>query len=294
MAIKTKIEYADSTINPTPCCKGCELYHKDPKLNHCYAADMVRRYAGLKGWPDDFNTYQFFPGRIEKACNWSDLTGTERPDKPWLNGMPRVIFLNDMGDSCSPIHPLDWTYPYIEMMEASPHIWLWLTKWPLRMHRMLWQTAGYVPRNFWLGTTVTGPETIKRAPQLIALKDFGAQTLWLSLEPLLKSVDVTKWLGQIDWVAYGGESGRNARPSPRSSFRHVSGSCTITETPQFFKQHGEWLHASQFWPRWSWDKVRNQQVFTWPNRSLSFRMGKVIAGRLLDGKEWSEMPEWKR
>jgi len=39
------------------------------------------------------------PKRIAKALDWSDLIGVERPKKLWLNGLPRVIFWNGMGDT---------------------------------------------------------------------------------------------------------------------------------------------------------------------------------------------------
>src|SRR3712207_7534850 len=45
--------------------------------------------------------FRSFPGRMAEAALWSDLTGTDRPDKPWLNGMPRLIFISDMGDALS-------------------------------------------------------------------------------------------------------------------------------------------------------------------------------------------------
>lgn len=42
----------------------------------------------------DFNPPEIFPGRIAAAfcCG---ITGTDRPDKPWLNGLPRLIFLGE-------------------------------------------------------------------------------------------------------------------------------------------------------------------------------------------------------
>ena len=88
MGKHTGIEWADCSTNPIMGCSGCELYNPNPTLNHCYAATLCNRYAGRPGWPASFTTPEHFPGRIEKALKWPDLTGTDRPDKPWLNGYP--------------------------------------------------------------------------------------------------------------------------------------------------------------------------------------------------------------
>jgi len=127
---KTKIEYADSSLNLMMGCQGCELYDPEPGENHCYAASMIRRYAGRKGWPESFTEPAYFPERLEQVLKWSDLTGTERPDKPWLNGMPRVVFVNDLGDGFAPnVDPQRWlTKEALIRMGDSPHIWLLLTK----------------------------------------------------------------------------------------------------------------------------------------------------------------------
>jgi len=38
---------------------------------------------------------------MAEAAAWSDLTGTNREDKPWLNGLPGPIFVSDMSDALS-------------------------------------------------------------------------------------------------------------------------------------------------------------------------------------------------
>ena len=104
MGIKTKIEYVDSSTNPIMGCTGCDL-----RESHCYAATLCGRYAGQKGWPQSFDHPEHFPGRLEKAIKWKDLTGTKRPDKPWLDGYPRVIFVNDLSDGfCPDVDPGQW------------------------------------------------------------------------------------------------------------------------------------------------------------------------------------------
>lgn len=305
MAIKTNISYCDGTVNPVPTCSGCELFHVDLSKNHCFAHRMSRRWGSRanKGWPESFTKYQFFPGRIEKACGWSDLTGTKRPEKPHLDGYPRIIFLNDMGDGFSPIAPLDWSAPYIDMMAESPHIWLWLTKWPHRMFNFF-ADLGYVPDNFWLGTTITSQETMWRMRQLMGLRDM-AKVLWVSAEPLLEEIDLETWLSPdishsshgiladdslLDWIAAGGMSGSNALPTHPDAFRSLRNQCNDAGVPFYYKQHGKWIHQSQIEPICSHLKAKYHKITKWPDGSVSWPVGTKVAGHLLDGEEWTEMP----
>jgi len=77
---ETKIPWCDSTVNPVVGCDGCELHRASASESHCYAASLVGRYAGCPGWPTSFDKPEFFAGRIELACRWSDLTGKDRPE----------------------------------------------------------------------------------------------------------------------------------------------------------------------------------------------------------------------
>ena len=52
-----------------------------------------------KGYARNFDRPELHEGRIEKAAKWPVLNGKARMDKPWLDGLPRVIFISDMGDA---------------------------------------------------------------------------------------------------------------------------------------------------------------------------------------------------
>jgi protein gp37 len=190
MGITTKIEWCDSTVNGQMGCKGCELWIPEKGVKRCYAGTLTERYAGGKGWPVAFDEPAVFPGRIEAACRWPDLTGTERPGKPWLNGMPRMIFLDDMGDTFTEGLPIDWLMEHVPAMEASPHIWMFLTKRASRM-RQFFEQLGRVPANFWPGVTVTGNSTLRREDELLRI--IGAPVRWLSVEPLLEHVVLPRY-----------------------------------------------------------------------------------------------------
>lgn len=281
MGLHTKIEYCDSTINPVVGCSGCELYHPELGRNHCYAARLTRRYEGRPGWPARFTEPKFFPGSIEQALAWPDLTGTERPDKPWLAGYPRIVFINDLGDGFCPAAPPPevWLYPRLQEMADSPHVWLFLSKWPEPMYEAFrgkheWRGAP----NFWFGTSYTGLTSDTR---LVDLAQFAREgcTTWLSLEPLLAPVklvaprDVIAGLPpypieSVDWIVAGGETGHNARQPDIEWFREIRDVCEVARVPFFFKHWGG--AERQGWV--------DEETHT------------LRRGRKLDGREWNQMP----
>lgn len=232
VGIKTEIPYCDSTVNFLVGCDGCEL-----SRGHCYAEALVKRYAGKPGWPIQFASPLLIPDRLEVALRWSDLSGTRREDKPWLNGMPRIVFANDLGDTFT--DSIDWRIwpPFFDRMAGSPHIWLILTKRPNRLARFVeaYTNGGLKPwpRNIWCGVSVTGRGTTHRAAEL-GLIPVGVR--FASCEPLLEPV----WLGgaRLDWVICGGESGAGARPFGVEWARRLRDQTVARKQAFFFKQGG--------------------------------------------------------
>src|ERR1700693_4251242 len=121
MAIRTFIEWCDSTLNLEMGCNGCELWNPNAGILHCYAGMETNRRKGGRGWPEAFDQPRMFLERLPAALKWPDLTNQLRTDKPWLDNLPRIIFVNDMGDSFTESLPLDWLAPVLEPMAASPH-----------------------------------------------------------------------------------------------------------------------------------------------------------------------------
>ena len=107
----------------------------------------------LPGWPASFERPQLFLDRIERALKWPDLTGKERPDKPWLNGKQRHIFWCDLSDPWTESLPVDWLAPYLPILADSPHIHIFCTKRPARARQLFELHAA--PANLVLLTTVT-------------------------------------------------------------------------------------------------------------------------------------------
>jgi protein gp37 len=273
MGRSTKIEWADSTVSPAPCCVGCELFP-----DHCFAAKMTKHFAGNPGVPKSFTTPTLFLDRIEKASLWSDLTGTNRPDKPWLNGRPRMIFLNDMGDPFAPFDQISdvsnarawsldrhWLSDSLETIERSPHIWMILTKWPDRFADFA-KLYGPMPRNLWGGTSVTPQNTTWRICELLKI---DLDVRFLSLEPLLGPLDIRGALGfvytdqqsgqaikvpAVNGVIVGPETGPGRRPCDPEWIRSIIDQCKAAGVPAFVKAfpvNGKVSKNMAEWPAWA-------------------------------------------
>lgn len=112
----------------------------------------------------------------------------------------------------------------------------------------------------------------------------------------------------LDWVIVGGESGPGARPMHPDWARAIRDQCLAAGVPFFFKQWGEWgpvprredlpgrpqmVRAGDLFISLSGGSgsilYRAAQVRA---EAVGFmrRLGKARAGRLLDGREWNEMP----
>ena len=243
MTRNTKIQWCDSTVNPTMGCDGCELWSKSKKT--CYAGILHSRFGGhTKGYAPTFDQVTNFPGRMADAASWSDLRGKDRPGKPWLNGMPRLIFVSDMSDALS----LSVSFEYLrnEIIEnvISPkgqrHCWLWLTKRPQRMEEFgSWiADQGYAwPKNLWAGTSITDQKSTSRINHLLKVGD--AETIrFLSVEPQVEPLDLKPWIQEIDWLLHGGESGHGARTFKVEWAMELIEQCREFSVPFFLKQLG--------------------------------------------------------
>lgn len=208
MPVVTGIQWCDSTGNLQMGCEGCELSSKiKGDEATCYAESLTKRWAGSNaGWPEDFFKPKIFMHRLPKILSWKDLTGTERPDKPWLNGLPRIIFLNDMGDTFSSGMPKDWFAEALPAIAKSKHQFLVLTKWPKRF--VEFSRRHSLPKNIWPGTSVTSDKTLFRATVLADV--IGGGPKWISGEPQYGFVNYDSLKVNPDWLILGGESGPHA------------------------------------------------------------------------------------
>ncbi len=101
----------------------------------------------------------------------------------------------------------------------------------------------------------------------------------------------------LDWVIVGGESGPNARPMHPAWARIMRDQCQAAGVPFFFKQWGEWApwtpesQAAGVRGYARYPDFRTGEESKEANGAPMVNIGKKNAGRLLDGREWNEVPE---
>ncbi len=300
MGKNTNIEWCDSTINGTSGCDGCELWNTQTRT--CYAGNLQTQRLSKslpKLYSADFSEVRMIPGRYAQAASWSDLRGTERPQKPWLNGLPRMIFVGDLGDTFSRAVTDDFLtrelLGAITSKQGQRHFWLLLTKRPKRLASIAKKWGG-LPDNVMAMTTVTSQNTA--SSRVSDLLEVPCKWRGLSCEPLLGPLEIfdtaTGWpfydlegLRTLHWVIAGGESGPKARPMHPDWARSLRDQCTDANVPFFFKQWGEYQHfdASECRTDLSKDTLISGDL-----KTGFLRVGKAKAGRLLDGREHNGFP----
>lgn len=174
----------------------------------CYAGALGTMRAGHPGYADVFEQPKLFPGRMAAAAHWDFPTAAENAAKPWLIGLPRLIFISDMGDALSGSVHFEFLREEIIRNVASEagrrHLWLWLSKRPERMAafgQWLNDQGELWPANLMAMTTVTSNQYAARVD---ALRRVPAPLKGLSLEPLSDRVELD--LAGIEWVIVGGGS----------------------------------------------------------------------------------------
>lgn len=311
MSKDSKIEWTDHTLNFW---WGCVKV--SPGCEHCYAETLSKRY-GRDIWGPAKTTE-----RYRTKGPWKDVRRWEK--EAAADGIRRRVFCQSMSDFFED-HPqlTDWRIEACEILESLR--WLdvqLLTKRPENILRMVpssWLERW--PAHIWIGTSVENQEQAdKRIPHLLAVP---AAIRFLSIEPMLGPVDLTcvsdgnaivdptgynylnvlqgfsfesdgEYSGRtprVSWVIVGGESGHGARPMHPEWARSIRDQCRAAGTPYFFKQWGEYTPYYEAVNERE-KRIELRQLPLGPNGEARFRrVGKKAAGRLLDGREWNEMPQ---
>ena len=176
-----------------------------------------------------------------------------RLDYPLKWKKPRVIFVNSMSDLFHERIPDEYIRRVFDVMaEADHHVYQVLTK----RHERLTELAPSLPwpEHIWMGVSIENRRFVHRADYL---RQVPAAVRFISAEPLLgilEGLDLT----DIHWIIAGGESGPKHRTVKADWVRFVRDLANEQGTHFFFKQWGGFRAKS--------------------------------GGRLLDGREWNDMP----
>jgi len=256
MGKNSSIEWTHHTFNPW---WGCVKV--SPACTNCYAEAWAKR-VGQKVWGPRSSRRFFTDAHWREPLRWH----AEAERKLTT---PRV-FCASMADVFENRTELaEHRSRLFRLIEQTPRLrWLLLTKRPEHARRLAeksgWRDAW--PSNVWAGTTVENQEYAeKRIPHLL---DVPAKIRFLSCEPLLGPVELSRWISSLDWVIAGGESGGKARPMAIEWPRSIRDQCVRADVAFHFKQWGDWA----------------------PVDVTMKRLGKKEAGRELDGCTWDGFP----
>ena len=257
MSIVSNIDWTDATWNP---CSGCAKM--SPGCANCYALRHVKRMAGNPNRAMQA-AYQGLVTGSGSNLDWNGTVRTlpDRLDEPLHWRKPRRVFVNSLSDLFYKDVPAEFIAQVFATMEkAHWHQFQVLTK---RSSRVRALSAALPWRdNVWAGVSVENDQYAFRIDDLRAT---GAKVKFLSLEPLLGPLPQLNLAG-IDWVIVGGESGPKARRMNAEWARDIRDQCVAAGVSFFFKQ---------------WGCFDENGV----------RVGKKKTGRLLDGRQWEQMPQ---
>lgn len=271
MGKNSKIEWTHHTFNPW---WGCTRV--SPACVHCYAEAWSKR-VGKKIWGPKA------PRRFFSDKHWSEPLKWNLEARK--SGERKRVFCASMADVFESrkdlVEPRNRLW---DLIERTPNLdWLLLTKRPQLIAEMArWDTDW--PHNVWVGTTVENQESAEeRLPHLAKI---NAAVRFISAEPLLSELKISPWLGStIDWVITGGESGPHARPTSPSWFRGLMIQCMEANVAFHFKQWGDWA------PGQGINLAQRRASLEAQDGTMMLRVGKKIAGRILDGETWDGLPK---
>ena len=215
MGENSKIEWCDHTFNPW---LGCTKISSGCK--HCYAETLMDKRWRRVEWGPTGERKRTSQANWRKPLMWNKQAAADgRRDKIFCASLADVF-------EHKPDQPeLDeWRADLFSLIINTPHLdWLLLTKRPELVNATVERVTGFseaatwfhAAKNAWVGTSVENQKAAnKRIPHLLLIP---ATVLYLSLEPLLGPVDLTrvKYDGVVTIDSLNGLAGW---PTPHQEF----------------------------------------------------------------------------
>jgi len=310
MSEKTLISWADASWPVTVGCekvsKGCYGCYAmrdarrmennpNPKVSSVYSGLVIRQKNGILNWT---GTVKTLPERLNDPATW-------REHKDVFVCSQSDLFHKDI--SAAFIGQV-----FSSMWNHSWHTYYILTKRPERILELLEKNAPEGLRdlnatNFphiVIGISAEDQDAAEGRLPLLTQLPLPASQLFVSAEPLVGPLDLSKWIDKIGWVIAGGESGKHARPMHPSWPRHLRDQCEEANIAYHFKHWGEFLPEAFATERQAIayteqdttlykagrTKAGKSTLTVIQDETTYYRVGRKKAGRILDGMYWNARP----
>ena len=239
MGENSAIQWTQNTFNSW---WGCEKV--SPACDNCYAEGLANRFEpGLWG---KVSKRRFFGDK-----HWNEPLKWNRAAAG--AGKKTLVFCASMADVFEAREDLVQERNRLwKLIQDTPNlIWQILTKRPENYKKLL--PAAWLekpPENVWLGITAENQRRLDERMEFLA--DVPSTVRWVSYEPALEALDLSKWKSKIEWLIIGGESGHGARPMPLEWVTSAITQCRRLKITPFVKQLGGYpdkRHEMDLWPK---------------------------------------------
>ena len=262
----------------------------NPKISRVYSGLVTKQANGLLNWT---GTVKTLPERLNDPAHWKehrDIFVCSQSD----------LFHKDVPDEfIGQVFSAMWNY--------AQHTYYILTKRPERVLELLEGTppeglADFNSTNFphvLVGISAEDQAAAEKRLPLLTQLPLASSQLFVSAEPLIGPLDLSKWLDRLGWVIAGGESGKHARPMHPDWPRHLRDQCEEARVSYHFKQWGEFTpelpgaeaekieEANGPLYRLKPSKARKSVPTLTQDGTTFYRVGRRKAGRILDGQYWN-------
>ncbi len=252
MGKNTSIEWCHDSLNTH---WGCTVVHSG--CNNCYARTFANRWK-WDIWGND-KPRRKIDSFFENLMKFQKIAKKEGDTHRIFIGSMMDIFEKPMPMIDSDKNILQektdvmrkQLFANIDADMYPDLLLLFLTKRPSNIRKYI-PTSWHLkfPKNEMLGTSISDQKSANKfCDQLLNSVDDGHGQFFVSVEPQLDWIDLSKWLynrylmggdrpmyNQLHWVITGGESGHGRRPYDTNWGRKLRNDCAQAKVAFFFKQ----------------------------------------------------------